>query len=322
MIFTRIPQNYASLSGPAVFGFRNDGPARTLDVEIVDARTGVLLAARRFYRAATIEIDVAPVLRRSVGFDPSPAAATGFRGAEDRCARVFLRVEQVESPVRTFLACERPAAGVLATDMPAARLLGSGEQEELTLLPGAASVEVTAHADEQATAYRYAATDDPYPQLFRLCADDFPQARRLTLRVLSAGGAVLSTLRYGIAPPPPGGVRLAWHGRSGAVEHYTFPIVRTLAEEQRRTTAEGALAREFVAAEGEERLTLLSAYEPKATLRALAAIGTAPRIWIADGGIYRRVEVLPAERSIVRHGTLRAMEVTLLPHGKGESLCF
>lgn len=320
MIFTRIPENFAPLSRPARYEFRNDGPARTLDVEIVDARSGVLLSARRFYRASRVEIDVAPVLRRLLRFEPAEAAVTGFSTAEERCARIFLRVEAVESPVRTFLAAEHATQGALATVLPRERLLARDEQDELTLLAGAASVEVTARGGGRDTTRTFAAPDEPFPLLFRLRAADFAGAERLTLRVLSQQGAVLAALRYGMCASVSGGVRVAWWSRAGSLEHYTFPVRLCEAEEQHRTIFEGEEGCEAVGASGAARLTLLSAYEPGAVLRALAGIGTAPRLWIAKEGEYRPVEVLPAERVIARHGTLRAMELTLCAVKKGEAV--
>lgn len=317
MIFTRIPQNYASLARPAIYAFRNDGPPRTLDIEIVEAATGTLLSARRFFRATEIEIDAAPVLRRLVRFAPEEAPATGFRTSRDRSVRVYLRVEGVESPVRTFLPAERPVTGALATSLPRERLTERDAQEELTLLPGAASVEVEWTGGGERAVRTYTAPDAPFPLLFRIRAADFPKAERLTVRIRSGDGNLLATVRYALCDPRPEGVRVAWLSRCGSLEHYTFPVRVAVVEQQTRRTAEGAAGEEFVAAAGEEHITLTSAYEPREMLRALAGIGTAPAVWVVCDGYYDPVEVVPSERTLVRHGTLRAMELTLRPAGKG-----
>lgn len=317
MLFTRIPENCASLARPVVYAFRNDGPPRTLDVEIVEAATGTLLSARRFFRATEIEIDVAPVLRRIVQFDPEEAPSTGFRPADDRCARIYLRVEAVESPVRAFMPSERTATGALATSLPRERLTERDAQEELTLLPGAASVEVEWTGDGKQVARTYTPPEGSFPLLFRIRAADFPKAERILVRIRSADGELAASVRYALCDPRPDGLRVAWHGRAGSLEHYTFPVRSSIVEQQQRRTAAGSAGEELLEAAGEERITLLSAYEPRDMLRALASIGTAPAVWVVRDGYYVRVEVVPAERILVRHGALRALELTLRHVGKG-----
>ncbi len=94
--------------------------------------------------------------------------------------------------------------------------------------------------------------------------------------VVSQEGVEIETIRYIIVDSPIDPIRLAWISSRGSIEHYTFPVISQRGYDQ----------------EGDETLTISSAYELYDVRRALAEIVESPKVWVevATGG-YLEVKV-------------------------------
>lgn len=218
----------------------------------------------------------------------------------------------VTSPLRTFLPCrEALAAPALLTAIPCVRLISPDESDELTLLTdGACTVTVTAQSGESTTAETYRTTTGGL-HLFRLDMRDFPEAESLTVDAGACG-----TVCYTVVPAVPGARRLAWRSSAGSIEHYTFPIERSDTLETTKKRAYGAEGH-LAATIGSERHTLLvSAYEPRATVEALAEILTSPAVWLAGKTEYTPVDVITDKAVLHGHGAVTCLEVAIRPKRK------
>ncbi len=319
MQFTQIPQQYAPLGGELRYAVEQEA-AGNIDIRIVDAAadgTGAnripesdpdadgaavsagdgtaLLGAKRFAATAAAAFDIAPYLRRRVRFVP----ATGGTA------------ESV-SPARTFRpGAETAEAPCLLTSMPLGRLIPEGACDELTLLAGGpCTVTVTALAGDTTVAESYRAAESGL-QVFRLDLRDFPGAESLTVDAGACG-----TVVYSVIPARQGAVRLAWRSRAGSVEHYTFPVVRTEVVRSVRQQAYGPDGRTAATAETDRETVLVSAYEGRQVLDALAELTAAPEVWIAEGDTYTPADIATDEAVVQRHGTLSCLEIDVRPKRK------
>lgn len=316
--FTQIPADGAPLADPVVYVIGND-EAGTVLVRISRQSDGELLGAKRISGETSVAVDAAPCLRRAVRFIPAEGP-TGVYGAEDRMVRISLRAKEEESasgtiliaPVLTCYACRAAAkAPALLTSMPLSRILSPGECDELTLLTAeACPVTVTAQTGAALQAESYAVPERGL-RLFRIAADDFPEAEVLTVDAGSCG-----TVVYTLVPPPHGAVRLAWRSSAGSIEHYTFPVVRTVrvaAEKIRGCSADGY---EISAPATERRLLLVSALERPEVLEALAELTATPEVWFAEPTGYRAADVLSDEAVVCRCGGVGTLEIEIRPKRK------
>ena len=110
--------------------------------------------------------------------------------------------------------------------------------------------------------------------LFRFDTRDFPGAERVTVDAGECGA-----VNYSVIPAVRDGVRLAWRSSAGSIEHYTFPVVRTMTVRAERREAEGP-------------------------------------VWIAEGDVYTPGCVVTDEAVVRRHGTLCCLEIAIRPKCK------
>lgn len=288
------------------------------DGKAISAAGGTaLLGAKRFAATASASFDAAPYLRRLVQFAPA-TGGTGFRPAADRTVTAVVEAAATDgaveaiSPARTFRpGAEAAEAPCLLTSMPLSRLIPEGACDELTLLTaGICTVTVTAVAGDTTIAENYLATE-PGLQIFRLDLRDFPGAESLTVDAGTCGAVV-----YSVIPARQGAVRLAWRSRAGSVEHYTFPVVRTEIVRSSRQQAYGPDGRTTATTETDREAVLVSAYEGRQVLDALAELTAAPGVWIAEGDAYLPADIATDEAVIRRHGTLSCLEIAVRPKHK------
>ncbi len=320
MQFTSVPANGASLCAPLIFAFGDQADPRTLDVEIYHAQSGDLLFKKRLYHTSAGEVDIAPLLRRLVRFDPS-CIATGFFKLPNRFLPVRVRVEEA-SVERTFLPAEHLPEGYLLTSMPTSRLLARGDKEELFLRPGITRAIVRYQTPTESTSRIFTNSDSTQPCGFGVTTHTLPEGVERMEVALYVGNELAHTIHYTIIPVRSEGVRLAWVGRQGAIEHYTFPRCESRTEEQSRhegLLAEGASR--LLQATVQEQWLITSAYERTEVLEALAEIGTAPQLWlVSESGTYTPIGVKAGSHQLFRRGVLTAMQFTLCSTVKQLSL--
>lgn len=312
MIFTSTPETGASIYGPLLYTFADEEAPRDLTVEVIDNTTRQIIFTKRLYNTSSGQIDISPLLQRRLKWRPA-ATPAGFSSAGERTAFIQVRVEGV-SVSRRFYPSSEPLEEnkLLLSSMPTNRLLARGECEELLLPAGILRAEVERFTPEGSITEEFISEYALEPALFGLKSEGWESdVYRAELRLY--GAEQMLTLHYTLTEPLPEGVRVAWVGRQGSIEHYTFPVCLKRSESQhlnheRLTTGEHLTLQ----AAYEEQWQLLSAYESSARLAALAELGTAPAAWIiTPDGEYRSVAVAEGERILRRYGYLSALEFTL-----------
>ena len=318
MTFTQIPQQYAPLGGELRYTV-TAAAAGTIDLRITDTGSANLIGARRFAGSPSVPFYAAPCLRRAIRFSPV-TGSTGFHVAEGRCIAAVVEAgmtpagetapangEKAVSPERTFLPRRNiVAAPALLTAMSSVRTISPGESDELTLLcDEACTITVTAQAGDSATAESYR-TKSGGVLVFRLDTRDFPDAETLTVDAGKCG-----SVSYTVVPAVSGGRRLAWRSSAGSIEHYTFPIEKSVTAETVKDRAYGTDGHLTAAARTERRMTLVSAYETRAVLEALSEITASPEVWLAEDGGYTPVDVTTPAAAVHRHAAVSCLEIEI-----------
>lgn len=222
--------------------------------------------------------------------DAQAGAGHLFRG-EGRVTGDFVRTDLEKGAARAG------ADETYPTEGDASEGIGGTHRTEKDAMPGGARV------------FR---SEGEGLRVFRLDARDFPQAERLTVDAGACGKVV-----YTLLPAAEGARRLAWRTEAGSVEHYTFPVERTVtvaALRRQIRTAEGAEV--AVAASAETTLLLESAYEGRAVLDALAGLLAAPQVWLAAGDDYTPVSVVSEQATVLRDGGTNRFEIAVRPARK------
>lgn len=311
MQFTQIPPDYSPLGPGARYAFEAD-EAADRDFRIAEAGSGTLLGVKRFRNAAAGSFDIAPYLRDRFAFEPA-GGPTGFAAAAGRCVAATVGTDGATAPARTFLlGTAKGAVPGLRTSQPLVRLLGRDECDEITLATTAlCTAAVTVRTGDIVSTSEFADRSTGV-RLFRVASADYPGAE--TIAVAFEG---IGRIEYRIVERPAEARRVAWIGRAGAVEHYTFPVVK--AEEVRvaKRRIYGDEGHRTVRCESERLLTLQSAYETPAAAEALAELLEAPQAWIVgDDGTYGEADVLTERAAFRRHGTLCSLEIAIRPTRK------
>lgn len=249
----------------------------------------------------------------NIRFVPS-SGMTGFCNSESRSASVQLAVGTTYSEVRTFVAAHdsvKPSR--ILTTMPSHRIIAYGESDEITCcIPGQHTVTVT--SDITAEALTYNAIGGEELTLFRLNTRSFlPSVGTITVRIATAGQTV-AEIGYTVVPKCDEGCRIAWRSRAGSIEHYTFPVVKSVVQKIRKEQVlTDDAGYEDISIRNERTTTLASAFEPAAVIEALAEIAASPQVWKIDGDKYEEVDILIREQTIGRHGSLGCIEISLRP---------
>ena len=197
--------------------------------------------------------------------------------------------------------------------MPSHRIIAYGESDEITCcIPGQHTVTVT--SDITAEALTYNAIGGEELTLFRLNTRSFlPSVGTITVRIATAGQTV-AEIGYTVVPKCDEGCRIAWRSRAGSIEHYTFPVVKSVVQKIRKEQVlTDDAGYEDISIRDERTTTLASAFEPAAVIEALAEIAASPQVWKIDGDKYEEMDILTREQTIGRHGSLGCIEISLRP---------
>jgi hypothetical protein len=113
---------------------------------------------------------------------------------------------------------------------------------------------------------------------------------------------------------------VAWLNDHLAPELYTFPLRKSVLVKRVRKHIESVWGREAAALEGDNELKLISAYEPQAQIKALAGILSAQRLWLVEGGVPQKVNLLTDRVLSSPGGKMGMIEVDIRAAEEGVKL--
>lgn len=316
MKFTSIPEAYSSFNDPLPYTVDAEGAAGDIEIVVSDAASGRRLGVKRLCNSAGGTVDIAPIVRGAVRYSLPESV--------DRCAvvdtgaqvKVAVTANGTAAPVRNFIAA-RVDLGALFTLLEAQserRTLAADEYDLVSFfsMPDAVAEVLV---ETYGTGYGFMTLTPPSggqrcvavtPQGFA----EVPQRLKVTLKI---DGEAVSTIEYTVVGNPPSARRVAWLDAQYAPELYTFPVCSevTLTASRRRCLTAGGVA--TVAVERERAMRLVSAFEPRAQLAALAEIIASPCVWEVCGGRCSEADILTDTLMLADAGSPGSIAVTLRP---------
>ena len=133
-------------------------------------------------------------------------------------------------------------------------------------------------------------------------------------------GVVTTIVEYELKSNLKGARRLAWLNDNLAPELYTFPLRKSVLIEAARKSMESIWGEEAGAAERENELKLLSAYEPQTQIEALSSILSTPKAWLVKGCELQRVAITTDRVMPSTCGEMGIIEVDIRAAREGEVL--
>lgn len=319
MILDRQPENYLPVTQPIQYCLALCDPGQPVDVQIIDARTSHTIGIKRLGGSSGYTFNIEGYLRKRMAFIPEAHPYPEFVDRSARTAQARIAAGSLASATITATAAlEQVKPHALLSKGPAVRKIARDEYDELCFIASgdALSLRYTfsgpgGTAVVEGTPYMPARQMIGVPVNLPRLAVYLEQGANLSdfdaLEVcVSAGSNTILTQKYAIGEENPQAVRIAWVNAMGAVDFYSFPAVV-----QEKITAERSdglldgIRRHTYDVQAESTVTLASDFEPARTLRWLAEILHAPKVWAVRGNTYTAIEALPGETIVQGAGPQR-----------------
>lgn len=308
--FTQSPKGCVTTGNYPDYVIDSDTPA-TLFVRITDAAARRQLATKCFVDVNSCRFDITPAVQRNIAYRPQHYPS-GFPPLNDRYLRVEVAArqgaaagEEVTAPQCRFFSSTAgltPAPRLLTT-MPLQRILRTDEEEELAIAADApVHLTLTARSRKGETVHRFYSPGEGIV-FFHLLGAQYAEAEQVEVAAEGCDPVI-----YTMAAPLSEGVRLAWRTTLGSLEHYTFPVVHTSSLTADR---EKQFSREGYRRPVQRLRKLVSAYESRPVLEALAELLSAPQVWVVTPEGYRPAEVISDHAVTHRYGVLSHMEIEI-----------
>ncbi len=298
-MFINIPENYSSTSSELLYTFETTAET-DLTFEVRVGAEQELIAVKKFYNTSCATLNAAPLVRYYT--QPLLSDLSGdIYLPQQSCSKVVVSCGETQSDERFFttatMNCEYP---MLMSSMAIRRAISRGEVDTLLwrVTPNTEAeviLECCDHDGEQTQWSTSLMSDERGVVEFCLKCDDLGAETNMVQVFLKSEGRVIETLIYVIVPKGYGACRLAWISSYGAIEHYTF--ART---SQKSHKCDGSIIR-----------SIISAYESRDMVEAIAEIISSPAVWVHDVGGYKRVEVLTDELVTYRDGLMTLVELKI-----------
>lgn len=316
-MITKMPDNGSSFFSELICEIEDTEQMGLIELTVEDIDNGEVLSRRRFENVASCMIDLAPLLRRTMRPDFEQSRG-GFWHPSYRVRHIRVSCGD-EKCERYFIAAIDPSSeGQPLTSMPTRRVISRGESDDI-LLGSVKSVSQTVTYKNGVSLTSGSSTYvSNIPYCYTLTTDDFTGQESKVELLFTLGDDSQCKIEYMVVDAPLKGVRVAWLGRGGSVERYTFPVCVEQGESQssqwlQLERGEGR----FMGAEFAKKITLHTALELAPTLEAIAQIGTSPFVAIQHSqNEYIRVEPLSVELSYCNQSEVGELQVTLCKPAK------
>lgn len=323
MKFTSIPESYSSFREPLLYAFDTES-AEPQDVElkIIDKSDGTTLGSKRLYGVTAGQIDIAPYLRSvAVTSLPENIAECGVVESNSQI-KVAVEVDGVSSAVRRFIAA-RVDLNKIYTPLTTQQLHRTMARDEFDLisffsLPDIV-VEVVVEFIGSGTERMTISPASGGQRVVAITARGREGVESIRATVM-VDGVAATTIEYELKENLRGARRVAWLNDHLAPELYTFPLRKSVLIEAARRRMESIWGKEAGAAERENELKLISAYEPQAQIDALGSILSTPKAWLVRGCELQRVEITTDRVMPASCGEMGIIEVDIRAAREGERL--
>lgn len=323
MKFTKIPEAHSSFRDKLVYGFDTEAAAHDVELKIINADTSETIATKRLYGISQGEVDIAPYLRREVKSQlPPKVDGCGVVECGMQC-RVKVEADGVVSPVRRFIAARVNLSEPYTPLMTqiAQRTMACDEFDIITWFAHPEIVvEVVVESFGKGNESLTIKPSGVGQQAVAVSALDFSNSPTDLRATVWVDGVATTVVEYEIKPNLRGARRVAWLNDHLAPELYTFPLRKSVLVKRVRKHMESVWGREAAALEGDNELKLISAYEPQAQIEALAGILSAQRLWLVEGGVPQKVNLLTDRVLSSPGGKMGMIEVDIRAAEEGVKL--
>lgn len=316
MKFTEIPDNHQSFRRPLLYSFDTETGASDVEVQIVNADTQEVLGRKRLYGVTTGSIDISAYLHNNVR--PTLPSKVDGCGEVDCSLQVNVKVVigDVESAERRFIAAHidytKPYLSLM-NNIPK-RVMACDEFDIISWYSSSETeVGVVVKSFGKGIENLEIHPSGVGQQAVAITALDFSNDPDTMSVSISVGDDVVAMVEYEIKSNLHGARRLAWLNEHLSPELYTFPLRKSVLVKATRKHIEKLYGPEAAALERRNELKLISAYEPKAQLKAFADILSAERLWLVEGCVPQWVEIevdrsfsLPCDEMLMFEVDLRA----------------
>lgn len=290
-------KDFGSAFTPVLYEITGADPNETTEVEVY--ADNILQGKKRYRGAMTYPVNIAPYLHSSFRIVPFNAGGWLRKSTEQRCVTAAIGYAGERTTARLVTAGVRSLTiGSWLFEGPCRRCVKATEFDEVSFIgSGNLSVHVELITRQR---FRFEFDSDTListNDMITLClsgAEVDTYLRGLAGLSLSFADlySITATVRDGstIYLPPivwladhvAAGVRIQWINRLGAVDCYTFRGNHTTQEKTSKDTAQMNSGLRQIGAEVTVEHTVFSDYENDETLRWVAGVVSAPRVW-ADG---------------------------------------
>lgn len=319
MKFITQPENLSPVDAGLLYSFdtESDEP-RDVQVEIIEYDSYETVGRQMLCGVTTGSFDIAPYVRPFIDRRPTMERGTALIDAE--CRQFVVEIDGVSSRVLTVTGNRIEVVdGSWLSTMTEHRRICYGERDEIRIFcrPYTA-LDVSVVADNGMMMNNQMEPENGAAVL-RIDTCDFPEeSRTLEVRIV-CNGRYARSVYYSFTKRYPDDMRLAWISSVGSVERYTFPIVRSIARNTvRSTVADADGSRRTVGCESEQCIRIVSDYERRGIVEALADIAMSPKVWIEGALNLIEVEVLTSASTLYEYGRPCCIDIDLrIAGGKG-----
>ncbi len=318
MKFTTQPENFTPVEAGLIYAFdtESDEP-RDVQVAIIECGSDEVVGRQMLCGVTEGSFDIAPYVRPFI--DPQPTVVRGTGLADAACGQFAVEIDGVRSQVLTVSDNRvETIAGEWLSTMTGHRRICYGERDEIRIFcrPGS-TLDVSVVADN-GEAVGDSMRSDNGAAVLRIDTCDFPkESRMLEVRIVCDGRQARSVC-YSMVRRYPDDLRLVWLSSFGTFERYTFPVVRSIMRNTVRTAVTAADgSRRTVGCESEQCIRIVSDYERRGVVEALADIALSPKVWIEGKAVLIDVEVLTTASTLYEFGRPCCIDVDLRIVGEG-----
>lgn len=323
MKFTSIPENYDSFHDHLLYVFDTEATAHDVEIKILNAETSEEIGTKLMYGITKGEVDIAPYLRHYMSLEMPEVVNNCVELGLGQNIRVRVEADGVSSDERSFVAAkvESKSAWQLLTTQLHHRTMDCDEFDIISYYaPDNQFVEVVVKAFGKGSGNVIITPTAGGQRAVAVTAQGLveePDELKVTILV---DGVEMEQITYSIKPNLRGARRLMWLNENHAPELYTFPLRKSVLTKATRKHIESVWGREAAALESENELKLISAYEPRVQIQALAAIVESQRLWLVRGGELQRVNLLSDRALVPQCGEMGMIEVDLRAAEEGVKL--
>ena len=323
MKFTSIPEAYSSFREPLLYAFDTESDeARDVELKIINKADNAVIGRKKLYGVTAGEVDIAPYLR-SVAVTTLPDTITECGVVETASQiKVAVEAEGVSSAARNFVAA-KVNLDEIYTPLMEQHLHRTMARDEFDLisffsLPDIV-VEVVVEFFGKGTDVVSITPPSGGQRVVAVTARGREGVDNIRATVM-VDGVATTVVEYEIKSNLKGARRLAWLNDNLAPELYTFPLRKSVLIEAARKSMESIWGEEAGAAERENELKLLSAYEPQTQIEALSSILSTPKAWLVKDCELQRVAITTDRVMPSTCGEMGIIEVDIRAAREGEVL--